>query len=161
MSNNDCIVQGFNKLLPVASHFVIKSLKDHFGQDWWKITVIKTLRDVQKRDLPICDEEGYLISKLDIARVFLLMDLHWKEVFNDMASHEPPGLTYDCRTWAREFQSIVTNLPHIGLDDFSKRDALRTIDTMMRSASTSPLRLPRNSAGSTMRSRVHQHPNRE
>lgn len=132
MSNNDYIVQGFNKLLPVMSHFVTKSLKDHFGPDWWQIAVIGTFNDNQKRDLPTSGSEDDLISRLDIARILLLLDLHWKDVFSNMTSFEPPGLTKDCRSWAIELYKLRNRSAHVGLKDFSKRDTQRAIDTMIR-----------------------------
>lgn len=132
LSYNDYIVKGFKLLLPVMSDYVTDELKKHYGQDWWQIAVMDRLSDVQKRDLPMYGSDEDLRGRLDIARILILLDIHWKDVFGPMASFEPPGLTRECRTLAKELLSTRNKSSHIGLEDFSKRDAYRALDTMVR-----------------------------
>ena len=74
MSNNDYIVKGFNKLLPPMSGYVTRALKEHFGDSWWNEAVLNKMTDKNKRDLPESGEESYLVGKLDIQRIFILLD---------------------------------------------------------------------------------------
>ena len=132
MSYNDYIVKGFKLLLPVMSDYVTDELKKHYGQDWWQIAVMDRLSDVQKRDLPMYGSDEDLKGRLDIARILILLDIHWKDVFGPMASFEPPGLTRECRTLAKELLNTRNRSSHIGLEDFSQRDTYRALDTMVR-----------------------------
>ena len=132
MSYNDYIVKGFKLLLPVMSDYVTDELKKHYGQDWWQIAVMDRLSDVQKRDLPMYGNDEDLKGRLDIARILILLDIHWKDVFGPMASFEPPGLTRECRTLAKELLNTRNRSSHIGLEDFSQRDTYRALDTMVR-----------------------------
>ncbi len=132
MGYNDYIIKGFEKLLPAASAYVTGTLKGHFGADWWMNAVMLRLSDSQSRDLPMYGDESYLAGKLDIARIFILMDIHWNEVFSNFVKYEPPGLTKDCRSYVKELLNVRNKSAHIGQEDFSKRDAARALDTMVR-----------------------------
>ncbi|WP_400232261.1 protease Lon-related BREX system protein BrxL [Methanomethylophilus alvi] len=130
MSYNDYIVKGFNKLLPPVSGYVTRVLKEQFGDSWWNEAVLNKLSDKNKRDLPEYGEESYLISKLDIQRIFILLDVHWNEVFGPRANMKPPELEWNCRTWSKELLDVRNKSAHIGLNDFAQQETARALETM-------------------------------
>ena len=130
MSNNDYIVKGFNKLLPPMSGYVTRALKEHFGDSWWNEAVLNKMTDKNKRDLPESGEESYLVGKLDIQRIFILLDANWNDVFAQRVNMNPPELEWDCRTWSKELLGVRNRSAHIGLNDFSNSETARALETM-------------------------------
>lgn len=132
MSNKSRIEEGFDLLLPVIARQVTDALNDYYGDDWWDVAVLQKLSDIQRRDLPKSGLKMELIKQLDVARVFILMQIHWKDVFRDRCSDESQGFNRDCLTWCNELLSFRNKIAHCGQGDISNRDAARCIDTMVR-----------------------------
>ncbi len=132
MSNIDQINKGFRLLLPVIAEPVTDALREYYGDGWWDTAVIGRLSDVQKRDLPSSGPDDELIKKLDIARVLILLKIHWGTVFKDRCKYGSQGFSYECMTWANELLSFRNQIAHSGQGDFSDRDAMRCLDTMFR-----------------------------
>ncbi len=126
MGNNHVYVsKGFRILLKSLAPYIARELGNEFGEDWWKIGVLDTLYDEQKRDLPTSGGWGDLVDSLDIARCLLLFDIHWQRIFKKK-------LSIDHRTWAKELIGVRNKLAHLGGGDFSDNDTWRALDTMSR-----------------------------
>jgi hypothetical protein len=126
MENNHVHVsKGFRILLKSLAPYIARELGNEFGKEWWKIAVLDTLYDDQKRDLPASGNWGNLVDSLDIARCLLLFDLHWQRVFRKK-------LSIDHRTWAKELVGVRNKFAHLGGEDFSANDTWRALDTMSR-----------------------------
>lgn len=119
------VQEGFRFLLESIAPYLARELQNEFGVRWWDDSVINTLYDDQKRDLPLTGDWATLVDSLDIARCLLLFDLHWQRVFRKK-------LPIDCRTWAKELVGVRNKLAHLGGDDFSDDDTWRALDTMSR-----------------------------
>ncbi len=132
MSNIDQINRGFRLLLPVIAEPVTDALREYYGDNWWKDAVIDRLSDVQRRDLPPSGPDDELIKKLDIARVLILLKIHWGTVFKSKITYGAQGFSYDCITWANELTTFRNQIAHSGQDDLSDRDTMRCLDTMVR-----------------------------
>lgn len=132
MSNIDQINKGFRLLLPVIAEPVTDALREYYGDDWWKEAVIGRLSDVQRRDLPSSGTDDELIKKLDVARVLILLKIHWGTVFKGKVTYGTQGFSYDCLTWANELMTFRNQIAHSGQDDISDRDTKRCLDTMFR-----------------------------
>lgn len=132
MRNNDLITKGFNQLLPVLSRCVVASLRDHYGDSWWNEAVLNKLTDIQRQDLPEYPSFDEAVESLDIARAIILLDINWNDVFKNIAVRDPPGLTKNCRGWAKELLTVRNRSAHIGGVDFDDRDTSRALDTMHR-----------------------------
>lgn len=130
MSNIDQINKGFRLLLPVIAEPVTEALKEYFKEGWWTAAVIDRLSDVQKRDLPKSGSEDELIKKLDVARVFILMSIHWNTVFKGKCTDFEHGFSRDCLTWSNELLSFRNRTAHPGQADIPDRDAARCLETM-------------------------------
>lgn len=133
MSNTDYINEGFKLLLPVIATPVTDALRDYYGDDWWDLAVLQRLNDVYKRELPTSGPEDELIRKLDVARILILLSIHWMDVFKvKCTKDQPQGFSWSCLNWSKELLEYRNKTAHIGQDDISDRDALRCIDTMVR-----------------------------
>jgi len=98
------------------------------GKDkWWDLAVIDTLRDEQKRGLPLSGDWAQLVDSLDILCCLTLFNIHWNNVFKRK-------LSIDNRTWAKELVGVRHKLAHLGGEDFNENDTWRALDTMSRLA---------------------------
>jgi len=107
MENHIIISQGFRTLLEVFAPYISRELENEFGVDWWDTAVIETLREEQKRDLPLSGDRTTLVESLDNAKCLLLFDLHWQRVFRKK-------LSIDHRTWAKELVGVRNTLTPLG-----------------------------------------------
>jgi predicted AAA+ superfamily ATPase len=126
MENSRIVSDGFAILRGTLAPYIGRELVLEFGaNNWWRESVMKTLRDEQKRNLPIEGDFATLTDSLDIARCLLLFDLHWQRVFRK-------NLSIDHRTWAKELVGVRNKLAHLGGEDFTEDDTWRALDTMSR-----------------------------
>lgn len=123
--NHELVFKGFRHLLKAFAPYICALLKIEYGADWWRVAVMGTLWDEQKRDMPVDGPENKLVESLDIQRCLILFDQHWSEVFRKR-------LSIDHRTWAKELMGVRNRLAHIGAQDFSDDDTWRALDTMSR-----------------------------
>ncbi|MCL2159261.1 MAG: Swt1 family HEPN domain-containing protein, partial [Oscillospiraceae bacterium] len=124
-NNHTQVSQGFRALLGALAPYMARELESEFGANWWDTAVMGILYDNQKSDLPTFGDTSKLVDSLDIARCFLLFDLHWQKVFRKK-------LSIDHRTWAKELVGVRNRLAHMGGEDFSDDDTWRALDTMSR-----------------------------
>lgn len=126
MENSKIISDGFAILRDTLAPYIGRELGLEYGSNiWWREGVMKTLRDEQKRNLPIEGDFATLTDSLDIAMCLLLFDINWQYVFKKK-------LSIDHRTWAKELIGFRNRLAHIGGNDFSNDDTWRALDTMSR-----------------------------
>ena len=126
MENHAVISQGFNILRNMFAPYIGRELSLTYGSNiWWQESVMKILRDDQKRNLPQTGDFAAVTDALDIANCLLLFDLHWNDIFKKK-------LSIDHRTWAKELVGIRNRTAHIGGVDFSDNDTWRALDTMSR-----------------------------
>lgn len=126
MENNYIQIQeGFRTLLKVMAPYMAREFHNEFGKDWWRVAVIDTLYEEQRRGLPETGEWNTLVDSLDIQQCLRLFDLHWNNVFRKK-------LAIDHRTWAKELMGVRNRLAHLGGEDFSDGDTWRALDTMSR-----------------------------
>ena len=124
-NNHTHVSKGFRTLLGAMAPYLAREFRTEFGKDWWKVAVMETLWEEQKRDLPGSGEWSELVDSLDIARTLTLFDVHWNQVFRKK-------LSIDHRTWAKELIGFRNRLAHLGGQDFSDDDTWRALDTMSR-----------------------------
>lgn len=132
MSNVDLIIKGFRLLLPVIAGPVTKALKDYYGDDWWTTAVMDKLSDKYAEDLPKSGPDDELVKKLDVARIFILISVHWRDVFKDKCTKGDHGFSRDCLTWCNELLSYRNKVAHVDQTEIPDRDASRCLDTMVR-----------------------------
>lgn len=123
--NHTRVTQGFQALLQALAPYICLELKNASGVDWWRKTVLDTLYDEQKRNLPESGDDLTVMKSLDMQRCLLLLDLHWNDIFRRR-------LSYDHRTWAKELMGVRNRWAHAGEEDFSDNDTWRALDTMSR-----------------------------
>ncbi len=131
MTNAEYINKGFRLLLPIIAKPTTDALKEYFGEGWWTTAVLERLTGVYREGLPESGPEDVLIKKLDIARVLLLISIHWKEVFKSKCSYGPAGFSKECRNWVGELIQFRNNTAHISQIDFTDRETRRCIETMV------------------------------
>ncbi|HHY15314.1 MAG TPA: hypothetical protein GX521_04470, partial [Firmicutes bacterium] len=124
-NNHTHVSQGFRIVLRAMGPYLAREFRTEYGENWWNVAVLEILWEEQQRDLPESGEWSELVDSLDIARVLLLFDLHWNNVFRKK-------LSVDHRTWAKELIGFRNKLAHLGGRDFSDDDTWRALDTMSR-----------------------------
>lgn len=124
-NNHTHVSQGFRIVLRAMGPYLAREFRTEYGENWWNVAVLEILWEEQQRDLPESGEWSELVDSLDIARVLLLFDLHWNNVFRKK-------LSVDHRTWAKELIGFRNKLAHLGGQDFSDDDTWRALDTMSR-----------------------------
>lgn len=126
MTNYQLITEGFQILRASMAPYIARSLIRVYGDDdWWRRGVWDRLYDYQRRNIPETGTFGELVDSLDVAICLLLLDINWRNLFNDQLSRE-------CLTWIKELRNARNNWAHFGGQQPSARDAWRTLDTMSR-----------------------------
>ena len=126
-SNQQRITKGFQILTRVLAPYVAGTLREEWGDQWWRRGVFDVFYDHRKRDLPPTGTDGEVMKWLDHGLCFLLMDIHWNDLFRSKLSR-------DCRTWIKELSNTRNKWAHPGFLDPSDDDTWRALDTMARLA---------------------------
>lgn len=120
-NSGDPYVAAQQILLSVLAPFVEKTLKQHFGANWWKKGVLDIMDDRQR--MHVTDKGSYV--DMDIALCRRLVMRHWKGVFQDT-----PLLEH--RHYIDELKSARNQKAHVTLKGVSDADISRGLDTMAR-----------------------------
>lgn len=129
MANYQLITEGFHILRDSMAPFIARELIGYYGEDeWWTEGVYGEFREYQRRDIPKRGTYAELTDSLDIANCLLLIDIHWRDIFSSVFTHDRRSV----RSYLNELRDVRNDWAHFGGNLPSARDTRRALDTMSR-----------------------------
>lgn len=119
------IVEGLDILDNVLAPFIVRVLRERYGQDWWTHGVLGTIRPDQRKRFPHGGDTDHLIQWMDPALCLNVIEHHWKDLFSREFRPETLG-------WVRELHNTRNTVAHKGPGDIGEAFARHTLDLVRK-----------------------------
>ncbi len=119
------IVEGLDILDNVLAPYIVRVLREHYGNAWWSRGVLGTLHPDQRRRFPHGGDTDDLIQWMDPAICLTVIEHHWKDLFVHRFRPEALG-------WVRELHATRNTVAHKGPGDIAETYARHTLDLIRK-----------------------------